>query len=135
MSTNNANINTQPITDYFEVAPPVQLPRVLSQTVAAGLIVPQGTKVDVVVAPSQDIPVEIFAGVPDSLKGKTIKPVLPALTTAVRSVLAKDVPVTSLTEADKAVIVTGLSTISVTVTTAQVDQALVNTLRSVALFL
>jgi hypothetical protein len=119
----------------FEIAPPVQLPRVLSQTVAAGLIVPQGTMVDVVVAPSQDIPVDVFAGVPASLKGKTVKQVLPALTAAVQGVLAKDVPVASLTDADKTTLVTGLSAIGVTFTTAQVDQALVNTLRSAALFL
>jgi hypothetical protein len=123
------------IQSSFELAPLVQLPRVLSQTVAAGLIVPQGTTVDVVVAPSQDIPIEIFAGVPDSLKGKMVKTVFPALTQAVQTVLAKDVPVSSLTEADKTAIVTALSTIGVTVTTAQVDQALVDTLRNTALFL
>jgi hypothetical protein len=116
-------------------SPPAQLPRVLSQNPAAGLIVPQGTTIHVTLTQVQYVPIDVFNAVPATLTGKTVGQILPALTPAVQSALARGVPATSLSDAERQAIRTALQPVAGTVTDAQVDQAMVDTLRNAALFL
>jgi len=58
--------------DKLPVAPRPAIPRVVTQSIAAGVRVSAGTVVDLVLAPKQSLPFGIFEGVHIDLQAKTI---------------------------------------------------------------
>jgi hypothetical protein len=71
----------QVIGDLIAVDPKV-LPRVVSQSIQAGVKVSAGTSVDLVLAPRSAIPFDLFEGVHLSFKGKMVDQVDPIATNA-----------------------------------------------------
>ncbi|HTG33688.1 MAG TPA: hypothetical protein VLB76_12240 [Thermoanaerobaculia bacterium] len=128
-------VDPRTFSSAFEPVPVAQAPRVVSQSVAAGLIVPQGTTVNLVVAPSSVIPVDIFSSVPDFLQGVTVDQVLLSATDpSVKNILVKGTPLTAVEkDAVKAQVKKIKPDLSDAQFDAQLDQTL-TTLRNATLF-
>jgi hypothetical protein len=93
-------------TDFFvnQLVPllPLQIPRVISQSVAQGTKVVAGTVVDLVLAPRDSIPFDIFTDIHADLKGKPITAMDPVLNDAAsRQILLANTNSTDLNAADK----------------------------------
>jgi hypothetical protein len=125
------NINT-----ILEPVPMVKAPRAVSQSVAAGLIVPQGTKVNLVVAPRSIITANVFVDAHPSFQEMNLDKIdteilsIPAVKTAA-------LQSTPLTEAQKNEVKTALAGKGIVVNDAipanTLERAL-GTLRNAVLF-
>lgn len=58
--------------DNFDIVPPKELPRVVSQSVPAGTKVTRGTVVDLLLVPKSGVPFDVFDGVHADFKGKNV---------------------------------------------------------------
>jgi hypothetical protein len=74
-----AKLDTQKtgfLLDGLVIVPPQQTPRIVTQSIAPGSKVPQGTSVDVVLAGTDVIPFDIFEEVHEDLKGRHLAELL-----------------------------------------------------------
>jgi hypothetical protein len=56
----------------FDIVAPNSLPRVISQSIVAGIKVSAGTAIDLVLAPKSAIPFDLFENIHVAFKGKTV---------------------------------------------------------------
>jgi hypothetical protein len=103
------------IGDLGEV-PTRELPKVVSQSVAQGTKVPVGTVVDLVLAPRNRIPWDIFTGVHMDLAGKTLDAVDPLFSdAAARKTLLTYTSADAVPTAEKALLQTRFQQVGITV--------------------
>jgi len=117
---------------------PKAMPRVVSQSIAAGTRVTPGTVVDFVVVPKSDIPFNIFSGVHEMLAAKTVDQVDDLVeNTAIREVLLKRESAAAVTPDEKKTLITAFQSKGIVVDDAQPGRTFekaFNSIRSAAAF-
>jgi hypothetical protein len=99
--------------------PTVQLPRVISQSVTAGTKVVKGAVVDLVLAPREIIPFDMFSNLHADLVGKAVPILDPVLNQPnVRQILLSNEDPAGVNAADKTTLTTALKTAGVNVNEA-----------------
>jgi hypothetical protein len=122
-----ANINATEVAKVlgdYTIVTPKDLPRVLSQSIAAGVKVAAGTAIDLNLAPRNRIPFTVFQGAHVDLLAKTLDDISPiASNSALRKTLltydtAADVP-----QAERTLLESALKGIGVTVDDTQAGKS------------
>ena len=117
---------------------PKAMPRVVSQSIAAGTRVTPGTVIDFVVVPKSDIPFNIFTAVHESLTPKTLDFVDDLVeNTTIREVLLKRESAAAVTPDEKKTLVTALQAKGIVVDDNQPGKTFekaFNSVRSAAAF-
>lgn len=118
--------------------PPKAMPRVVSQSIAAGTRVTPGTVVDFVVVPKTDIPFNIFSGVHEMLAARTLDQVDDIVeNTTIREVLLKRESAAAVTPDEKKTLITALQAKGIVVDDTQPGRTFekaFNSVRSAAAF-
>lgn len=118
---------------------PVQEPRVVSQTIAAGTPVPPGTRVNLVLAPPAKIPVSVFDHPHTAVVGKNVGDLTTGLLADndFRKTLLKYNSAADVSPEDKVALTSAFNTAHVTIDEAKTDSgftAAFNTFRNAAAF-
>ena len=118
--------------------PPKAMPRVVSQSIAAGTRVTPGTVIDFVVVPKSDIPFSMFSGIHEMLAAKTLDQVDDIVeNTTIREVLLKRESAAAVTPDEKKTLVTALQAKGIVVDDTQPGRTFekaFNSVRSAAAF-
>jgi hypothetical protein len=128
------------VTEFIDKLPPVHrfsIPRVLSQSIAAGVKVARGTVVDITCVPGTVIKVGLLENSHAALRERTVASVANVIKDDLASVLAAHATSESLTAIDRAKLQTAFTQLDITIDDAQADRSFetaFQTLRDVQVF-